>query len=50
MYGVEDARISKVGDDWLMTTCSVSPERHSTTLYTSDNRLDWTFADIILDH
>jgi beta-1,2-mannobiose phosphorylase / 1,2-beta-oligomannan phosphorylase len=49
-YGVEDARISKVGDEWLMTTCSVSPERHSTTLYTSDNGLDWTFADIVLDH
>ncbi|MBD8678884.1 glycoside hydrolase family 130 protein [Sphingomonas sp. CFBP 13720] len=50
MYGVEDARISKVGDRWFMTTCSVSPERHSTTLYTSDNGLDWTFADIVLDH
>ena len=49
-YGVEDARISKVGERWLMTTCSVSPERHSTTLYTSDNGLDWTFADIVLDH
>lgn len=50
MYGVEDARISKVDDQWLMTTCSVSPERHSTTLYTSTNGLDWSFADIILDH
>jgi len=50
MYGVEDARISKVGDRWLMTTCSVSPERHSTTLYTSDNGLDWRFEDIVLDH
>jgi predicted GH43/DUF377 family glycosyl hydrolase len=49
-YGVEDARISKVDDRWLMTTCSVSPERHSTTLYTSDNGLDWTFVDIVLDH
>ncbi|EIZ79860.1 hypothetical protein WSK_1536 [Novosphingobium sp. Rr 2-17] len=49
-YGIEDPRISKVGDRWLMTTCSVSPERHSTTLYTSDNGLDWTFADIVLDH
>lgn len=49
-YGVEDARISKVGDRWLMTTCSVSPERHSTTLYSSQNGLDWTFEDIILDH
>lgn len=49
-YGIEDARISKVGERWLMTTCSVSPERHSTTLYTSHNGLAWTFADIVLDH
>ncbi|HEX4181683.1 MAG TPA: glycosidase [Caulobacteraceae bacterium] len=49
-YGVEDPRISKVDDRWLMTTCSVSPERHSTTLYTSSNGLDWTFQDIVLDH
>lgn len=49
-YGVEDARISKVGDRWLMTTCSVSPERHSTTLYSSDNALDWKFEGIVLDH
>lgn len=49
-YGVEDARISQIGDRYLMTSCSVSPERHSTTLYTSDNGLDWTFAAIVLDH
>lgn len=49
-YGIEDARISKIGDRWLMTTCSVSPERHSTTLYSSDNAIDWRFEDIILDH
>ena len=49
-YGVEDARISKVDDRWWMTTCSVSPERHSTTLYSSTNGLDWTFEDIVLDH
>lgn len=49
-YGVEDARISHVGDRWLMTTCSVSPERHSTTLYSSRDGLDWTFEDIVLDH
>jgi predicted GH43/DUF377 family glycosyl hydrolase len=49
-YGVEDARISRVGDRWLMTTCSVSPERHSTTLYSSDNALDWRFEGIVLDH
>ncbi|ADU15307.1 glycosidase related protein (plasmid) [Asticcacaulis excentricus CB 48] len=49
-YGVEDARISRVGERWLMTTCSVSPERHSTTLYSSPNGLDWTFEGIVLDH
>jgi len=49
-YGVEDARISKVDGEWLMTTCSVSPERHSTTLYRSDDGLNWRFADIVLDH
>jgi predicted GH43/DUF377 family glycosyl hydrolase len=49
-YGIEDARISRVGGRWLMTSCSVSPERHSTTLYSSDNGLDWHFEDIVLDH
>ena len=49
-YGVEDARISRVGDRWLMTTCSVSPERHSTTLYSSHDALDWRFEGIVLDH
>jgi len=49
-YGVEDARISRVEGHWLMTTCSVSPERHCTTLYCSDNGLDWRFEDIVLDH
>lgn len=49
-YGVEDARITKVDDRWYMTTCSVSPERHSTTLYTSDNGLDYTLVGIVLDH
>jgi predicted GH43/DUF377 family glycosyl hydrolase len=49
-YGIEDARISRIGDQWLMTSCSVSPERHSTTLYVSGNGLDWRFEGIILDH
>ncbi|OYW43933.1 MAG: glycosidase [Sphingomonadales bacterium 12-68-11] len=49
-YGLEDARVSKVGDRWLMTTCSVSPERHSTTLYSSDDALAWTFEGLVLDH
>ncbi|MDB5680942.1 MAG: glycosidase [Sphingomonas bacterium] len=49
-YGVEDARISRVGDRWLMTTCSVSPERHSTTIYTSNDARDWHLEGIVLDH
>ncbi|WP_239804637.1 glycosidase [Croceicoccus hydrothermalis] len=49
-YGVEDARISCVEGRYYMTTCSVSPERHSTTLYTSENALDWTLEGIVLDH
>ncbi|CAN5324652.1 glycoside hydrolase family 130 protein [soil metagenome] len=49
-YGLEDARISRVDGKYLMTTCSVSPERHSTTLYSSENGLDWQFEDIVLDH
>lgn len=49
-YGVEDARISKIDDTYLMTTCSVSPERHCTTLYRSRNGLDWSFDGIVLDH
>ncbi|MFC4295733.1 glycosidase [Novosphingobium tardum] len=49
-YGLEDARISRVEGGYLMTTCSVSPERHSTTLYSSENALDWTFEGIVLDH
>ena len=49
-YGLEDARISRLDGEWLMTTCSVSPERHSTTLYRSDNGLDWRLEGIVLDH
>ncbi|XHS01065.1 hypothetical protein ACFB49_26670 [Sphingomonas sp. DBB INV C78] len=49
-YGVEDARISRVAGRYLMTTCSVSPERHSTTLYSSIDGFEWRFEDIVLDH
>lgn len=49
-YGVEDARISRIDGRYWMTTCSVSPERHSTTLYSSDDGLDWRFEDMVLDH
>jgi predicted GH43/DUF377 family glycosyl hydrolase len=49
-YGVEDARISRVGDRYLMTTCSVSPERQGTSLYSSADALDWTLEGLVLDH
>jgi len=49
-YGVEDARITKVDDTYYMTTCSVSAERHCTTLYTSTDGLNYTLQGIILDH
>lgn len=49
-YGIEDARISFIDGKYYMTTCSVSSERLCTTLYTSDNGLDYTLEGIILDH
>ena len=49
-YGVEDARISRVGNRWYMTVCSVSAERHSTTLYISDDGLNYELQGIVLDH
>jgi beta-1,2-mannobiose phosphorylase / 1,2-beta-oligomannan phosphorylase len=49
-YGVEDARISRIGDRWYMTACAVSAERHCTTLYVSDNGLDYRQQGVILDH
>ena len=49
-FGVEDARISKVEGRFYMTVCSVSPERHSTTLYSSGDAVDWTYHGVILDH
>ncbi len=49
-YGIEDARISRVGDRWLMTTCAVSPERLSTALYSSRDAVDWRLEGMVLDH
>ena len=49
-YGVEDARISKVDNRWYMTTCSVSAERHCTTLHISDDGLSYQLQGIVLDH
>ena len=49
-YGVEDARISKVGALWYMTTCSVSAERHCSTLHVSHDGLSYKLEGIVLDH
>jgi predicted GH43/DUF377 family glycosyl hydrolase len=49
-YGVEDARISKIGALWYMTTCSVSAERHCSTLHVSTDGLAYTLEGIVLDH
>jgi beta-1,2-mannobiose phosphorylase / 1,2-beta-oligomannan phosphorylase len=49
-YGVEDARISKVDELWYMTTCSVSAERHCTTLHVSEDGLRYVAKGIVLDH
>lgn len=49
-YGVEDARISRIDGRYWMTVCSVSPERLGTSLYTSENGLDWRLEGLILDH
>jgi predicted GH43/DUF377 family glycosyl hydrolase len=49
-YGIEDARITQIADKYYMTTCTVSSERHATTLFESDNGLEYRFKGIILDH
>ena len=49
-YGIEDARISKVEHRWYMTTCSVSAERHCTTLHISEDGLNYALQGIVLDH
>ena len=49
-YGVEDARISRVGDVWYMTACSVSAQRQGTSLYTSMDGVKYRLEGLILDH
>lgn len=49
-YGIEDARISKIEGKYYMTTCTVSAERHATSLYSSIDGLNYQFEGIILDH
>jgi len=49
-YGIEDARISIIEGKYYMTCCTVSSERHATSLFTSTDGLNYSFAGIILDH
>jgi predicted GH43/DUF377 family glycosyl hydrolase len=49
-YGIEDARISHIDGKYWMTTCTVSSERQATTLYSSEDGLNYTHEGIILDH
>jgi len=49
-YGVEDARISRIDGRYYMTTCTVSAERHASTLYTSEDGLRYRCEGIVLDH
>ena len=49
-YGIEDARISLIDGKYFMTTCTVSAERHATSLYSSIDGLNYQFKGIILDH
>jgi predicted GH43/DUF377 family glycosyl hydrolase len=49
-YGIEDARITQIDGIWYMTTCSVSAERHCTTLHTSADGLNYDLRGIVLDH
>lgn len=49
-YGIEDARVSLIDGVYYMTVCSVSCERHATSLYTSRNGLDYELRGLVLDH
>ncbi len=49
-YGIEDARVSRIDGVYYMTVCSVSCERHATSLYTSRNGLDYALRGLVLDH
>ncbi|MEO5675702.1 MAG: hypothetical protein ABIQ74_13750 [Chitinophagales bacterium] len=49
-YGIEDARISFIGNRYYMTTCCVSAERNATMLYVSDDGLNYQSRGVILDH
>lgn len=49
-FGIEDPRITKINDEYYMTVCAVSSERHSTVLYKSEDGLNYQNLGMILDH
>jgi len=49
-FGVEDPRITRIDDEYYMTVCAVSSERHSTVLYKSEDGLNYQNLGMILDH
>lgn len=49
-YGIEDARITRIGETYFMTACAVASDRHSTILYTSRDGLNYKCQGLILDH
>jgi beta-1,2-mannobiose phosphorylase / 1,2-beta-oligomannan phosphorylase len=49
-FGIEDPRITKIDDEYYMTVCAVSSERHSTVLYKSADGLNYQNLGMILDH
>jgi predicted GH43/DUF377 family glycosyl hydrolase len=49
-YGVEDARITRTDGRYWMTACSVGAERLGTSMYVSDDGLDWRLEGLVLDH
>lgn len=49
-YGIEDPRIALIDGTYYMTTCSVSPERHCSTLHISVDGYTWEPQGIVLDH
>ncbi len=49
-FGIEDPRITRIADQYYMTCCSVSSERHCTTLYHSTDGLNYGLMGMIQDH
>ena len=49
-FGIEDPRITKIDNEYFMTVCAVSSERHSTVLYKSVDGLNYENLGMILDH